>query len=342
MRTSSSKPLFKASLGQKRKRYTSPQKKQSCSSSSGICYKYKSLPSRTSIRILTLQPGEESDKIKCQVSAVERDQAPPYDAISYAWGSPTDTKAIHCGNKILKVTRNLWDALKRIRDHVEIKVLWADAVCIDQSNKEECGQQVKQMASIYANAVQVLVWLGSPSICKYGLGNLDSLSDPYQPCTTSTNNAKGWNLDLERHVAILESLDISKFRVEELDEHTCYVATAFAQLFAHPWFFRLWVVQEVGVSRLAIALIGNCEIEFGELMRINCRLRSRRLFADHFGWNASPPHIFFQYFQGCRKKYIAKPATTNSIFLRSYIGLELRLLLIHWIVSMDYWDTQLH
>lgn len=224
---------------------------------------------------------------------------------------------------------------------MEIKPLWADAVCMDQSNKEECGQQVKHMALIYANAVRVLVWLGSPSICKYGLGNLDSLFDPYQPCITSTDNTKGWNLDLERHVAILESLNISKFRIEELDEHICYVATAFAQLFTHPWFFRLWVVQEVGVSRLAIALIGNGEIEFGELMRINCRLRSRRLLADHFGWNASPPHIF-SIFPGMSTEIYRQAGDYQFDFLRSCIELGLRLLLIHSIVSMDYWETQLH
>jgi hypothetical protein len=47
-------------------------------------------------------------------------------------------------------------------------------------------------------------------------------------------------------------------------EHTCYIATAFAWLFTHPWFFRLWVVQEVGVSKSAIALLGDGEIEFAE------------------------------------------------------------------------------
>jgi hypothetical protein len=67
---------------------------------------------------------------------------------------------IRCEKGKLNITTNLWDALRHIRDPVHIRLLWADAVCIDQSNNEERGHHVKQMSLIYANAVRVLVWLG--------------------------------------------------------------------------------------------------------------------------------------------------------------------------------------
>src|SRR6266487_3073356 len=90
-------------------------------------YMHQPLPTATSIRILELQPGEGTKIIKCQLSVFERGQAPPYEAISYSWGRATDTRVISCENKKLKVTANLRDALWRIRDPAEVKLLWADA-----------------------------------------------------------------------------------------------------------------------------------------------------------------------------------------------------------------------
>ena len=42
-----------------------------------------------------------------------------------------------------------------------MKILWADAACINQSDDQERGHQVKQMGSIYATATKVLIWLGT-------------------------------------------------------------------------------------------------------------------------------------------------------------------------------------
>src|SRR5258708_432553 len=37
-------------------------------------------------------------------------------------------------------------------------------------------------------------------------------------------------------------------------------------LVERPWFTRLWVLQEVGLSRRAIAFCGNYSVEFGEIV----------------------------------------------------------------------------
>lgn len=148
----------------KRKRDTSPSEHHRQNSrifQRAKNYEYNPLTTATSIRILELQPGEGIEFVECKLSNVERDQAPPYEAISYAWGSPVDTRIISCEGRKLKVTTNLRDALRQIRDPVDVKLLWADAICIDQTNQGERGHQVKQMGFIYANAVRVLVWLGT-------------------------------------------------------------------------------------------------------------------------------------------------------------------------------------
>lgn len=59
----------------------------------------------------------------------------------------------------LTVTRNLEGALRRLRSCSLDRILWIDALCINQKDVQERGQQVQLMARIYASARQVLVWL---------------------------------------------------------------------------------------------------------------------------------------------------------------------------------------
>jgi hypothetical protein len=55
---------------------------------------------------------------------------------------------------------NLGAALLRMRYPDKPRVLWADAICINQEDNEEKMKQVEMMHDVYKNASQVLVWLG--------------------------------------------------------------------------------------------------------------------------------------------------------------------------------------
>lgn len=64
-------------------------------------------------------------------------------------------------NGLLKtVMPNLWDALKRMRGVESERILWIDALCINQDDISERSSQVGFMGRIYSNAVVVLIWLG--------------------------------------------------------------------------------------------------------------------------------------------------------------------------------------
>jgi hypothetical protein len=58
------------------------------------------------------------------------------------------------------VTVNLHEALSHLRDRSIERIIWVDAVCINQNDGEEKGQQIQLMAKIYGQASRVLVWLG--------------------------------------------------------------------------------------------------------------------------------------------------------------------------------------
>ncbi|PMD42116.1 hypothetical protein L207DRAFT_376915, partial [Hyaloscypha variabilis F] len=112
------------------------------------------------IRVLVLEPGCADDYLKCHLKHVSLDDPLPYEALSYVWGDSNKKDQIHCGNGTLSVTINLHSALRHIRAEETERVVWADAVCINQDDIDERDKQVRLMGQIYRSARQKLVWLG--------------------------------------------------------------------------------------------------------------------------------------------------------------------------------------
>jgi hypothetical protein len=50
--------------------------------------------------------------------------------------------------------------LQHLRLETEIRVLWIDAICINQHETQERNHQVSQMGIIFKQAAMVIVWLG--------------------------------------------------------------------------------------------------------------------------------------------------------------------------------------
>ena len=126
-------------------------------------YEYETIDDPKSIRLLKLAPGDADQPIACTLHIVPLESGPSYEAISYTWGDTAAREDLVCDNRLLSVTRNLADALRRIRLMESVRTVWADAVCIDQNNIDERGQQVSMMRRIYGRASRVLIWLGAGS-----------------------------------------------------------------------------------------------------------------------------------------------------------------------------------
>jgi hypothetical protein len=127
-------------------------------------YGYSPLPKPGSIRLLRLMPAEKHFGIKCELFVYPLQDTGEkeclYEALSYVWGGSDKPKSISIGDYQLAVTPNLYTALLHLRDQWIERILWVDAICINQSDKEEQGLQVRSMAEIYCKASRVIVWLG--------------------------------------------------------------------------------------------------------------------------------------------------------------------------------------
>ena len=116
-------------------------------------------------RVLVLEGGTKGTEVCCslitrKLEAENELAVPSYEALSYAWGDPKCTNNIRIGEAKLGVATNLYVALQYLRSETKPRVLWIDAICINQTDLPERGQQVRIMDSIYRGAECVLAWLG--------------------------------------------------------------------------------------------------------------------------------------------------------------------------------------
>ncbi|KAK4210799.1 heterokaryon incompatibility protein-domain-containing protein [Rhypophila decipiens] len=156
---------------------------------------------------------------------------PKYEALSYAWGSSGDKESAlvfdpHNADrdpKCLSLRENLASALKHLRRPDLSRLLWVDAICIDQANLEERGEQVRRMGDIFALATRAVVWLGpaseTSSLAFSVLRNYGGQVVPPPP--------------------------------EDCDKGTWQVIEDLCQ---RSWFHRLWVLQEIQLANTSSIL----------------------------------------------------------------------------------------
>ncbi|MCJ1478165.1 hypothetical protein MMC13_006841 [Lambiella insularis] len=112
------------------------------------------------IRLLKLEAGSGDNPLVCKLQIVSLDDDPYYEALSYVWGDPGKTRRIFVGGENFDVTQNLSDFLHCLRSPRASRLLWADAICIDQTTIVEKNHQLRLMGRIYRQAKEVVVWFG--------------------------------------------------------------------------------------------------------------------------------------------------------------------------------------
>lgn len=190
------------------------------------------------IRLLFLFEGEEGQRIECALVPVELNPDPepcsPYEALSYNWGTDDPVNEIRIRmprvresstgvrglrnlalqaasteHRKFHIRWNLYTALRQLRMRDRTLVLWVDALCINQEDKQEKNHQVSRMAEIYSRASNVCIWLGE--------------SD--DKCDKA--------MDFVRHI-----VDLSSFDKLVRDEGTTTKWDALAHLLRSRWFSR--------------------------------------------------------------------------------------------------------
>jgi hypothetical protein len=206
------------------------------------------------IRLLRLcrGVGTEIDCELFQVSLCERDDSISYEALSYTWGLPDVRENIVVNGRRLSVTVNLYLALQQLRQRDEDRILWIDAVCIDQKNLKERSHQVQQMGEIYKQADRVVFWLGSGTdetnvfMRSMELLQRESIR---QGCRSWTREDDRWK-SLWSKIQLELSFSYEKSTLEDLQRQGLKI------LLDRPWFRRVWILQEVANAKSALLCCG--------------------------------------------------------------------------------------
>lgn len=199
----------------------------------GSTYKYQPLvPAAHShpIRLLKLLPATEARiKIRCEIIHANLEDHEDFEALSYTWGDVKDVVSILLHDRPCYITRSLDSALRHLRYTGAARLLWIDALCINQADVPEKIEQIAKMREIYnfGGASRVIAWLGEEGSAKQALGFCKRLSENKPVFASLPGYEAEWK--------------------------------ACRELFHRSWWSRAWILQEVIHSNEVIVVIGNLE-----------------------------------------------------------------------------------
>ena len=261
------------------------------------------------IRILLLLPGEFKDPICCNLLIAHLDEKPYYKALSYVWGDPSKRLPIFVNGQEHHITINLYRALRRIRNEIDVHVLWVDALCINQNDTNERSHQVSLMRDIFSSTEEAILFIG------------DHKSDASDPSyTKSREDQKAENFDLKYWLYSTSFIRRLQSELSVLDEDienimepkevldafnlaytlassalqsilkgegvprafTNGAAKALSKVLRLPWFTRIWTVQEAVIPEKSAIVCGSLKLQWFTMMEAARLAKLWKLEKFHF------------------------------------------------------------
>lgn len=233
------------------------------------------------IRLLELLPSRSLEApIECKLFKVSRLDGPIFSALSYTWGTKRHEVPISVNGKDWYVTENLFMALFHLRSREVPLVLWVDAICVDQHNDDEKSWHVRQMRQIFMEAENSLLWLGTGSPdTSAALEMLSSIGDK---AAALGSPAEIWGDAVSsKIVSLLQEASEQDRRTSHSNDESLstlmqdiirrneksyhFPEPATLDILGRPWWSRVWVLQEVAVSKRACVVCGFARVAFSSI-----------------------------------------------------------------------------
>ena len=211
---------------------------------------------RDEIRLLEITSVEP---VVCKLSIVSLLDEPEFSALSYTWGDASVTEPIIVEGQSIAVTTSLTHALKAVyfqwtegccsEDNSGHRI-WVDAVCINQPDIQEKNSQIPLMYEIYTSAQRTFCWVGLPT--PELLGAFDVFAYLFQEIDSRLKmGQEGKNL--------LQSIDVDLVALMPRMSH----------LFFTQYWRRIWIVQEVVLSKEALLVSGTRALSLAAIICVN-------------------------------------------------------------------------
>ena len=198
------------------------------------------------IRVLHILPSPERDRrLECKLKLISLDDAPVYEALSYVWGTEPPSVTIVCNGKHLTIRPELSYALARLRLKHITRIIWADALCINQNDNQEKSHQVPLMSMIFSQAATVNVWLGH--------GDESVIREAFRCCKLIADAYREFSLEQDLNLRVAKPLRALNIPTAIF---TPIVLTSLSDLFRRPLFTRVWCIQEIKLAQNARVIWG--------------------------------------------------------------------------------------
>lgn len=200
------------------------------------------------IRLVRLEPRSASGDIRCTLIVANLSNA-TYEALSYEWGPTLPLLEISINGKKTAVRKNLWWALSYLQLSHATRVLWIDALSINQVNTTERNHQVAMMGLIYASSTRCVAYIG-----KERQRNRNDVPD-----TRVDNCWPAIKFLQERQQKALDQ-DWTKDFI-----HQDQLVLSLEDLCTRDYWSRLWIIQEILLPRAVLLQCGSQEVRWSTL-----------------------------------------------------------------------------
>ncbi|RAK90771.1 hypothetical protein BO79DRAFT_236490 [Aspergillus costaricaensis CBS 115574] len=167
------------------------------------------------IRLLKFESSAPEESLRLSLKTCKFAEKPDHNSLSYEWGTTAADQPILVNDRLFFIRENL------------DTYFFADAICINQNDISERNTQVQRMGDLFAEAENVLVWLG-PATAESDL--------IFDLCIDSTANNTIVPIKLRKNKATINALDT---------------------IYQRSYWTRLWIIQELFLARNIILFCGS-------------------------------------------------------------------------------------
>ncbi|KAL7622751.1 hypothetical protein AAE478_006429 [Parahypoxylon ruwenzoriense] len=239
---------------------------------------YQELPEK-SVRLLRykgVEKGPESSPellvFELEVHKVVNIKS-QYSVLSYTWGHPVLdnfkddlSHVVICNGQRMPIGLNLNDALQHVYIESEMAppLFWVDAVCINQSDLAERAEQVALMTTVYANASNVIAWLGKDDpdahealalVSEYTPALKEIASELFS--RNPDDGIRAGSINLYGDAKLHEKYHLAPKPMDSWK--------ALVRFLSRRWFGRIWVVQEMVFNGSHLICCGPLRFNWSDL-----------------------------------------------------------------------------
>ncbi|TPX18633.1 uncharacterized protein E0L32_002490 [Thyridium curvatum] len=264
------------------------------------------------IRRLVLHPASKRDaEIVCELEPVRLSANPEFEALSYSWGSVGQATDIRLSGHKMQAWENCAAALRCLRLPKKKRLLWIDALCINQDDLGERSEQVLLMQQIYSQAQQVCVWLGE--LTEGGAIGMMQLQDRLL--------AVGWEqLKLDRKygrplLSFKENIGSAAGIMNRSNLVQEQMNGEVREILDRPWWRRTWIIQEAVLAGRIVLMCGPETVSWESVDELKSRQFWTQARVEVFGVPANPKDFFpdqiYRIISDYREKWRRSPTEIN-------------------------------